>query len=111
MAISPLSAATFALSIIFQVAALSLMPMTRGFTALLPTIGCVALFGVGLGLLARLLQSGVDLGILIPLSSASVPIATMIVSILVFSEPASAPKIGLLVLACALIGVAGALNR
>lgn len=106
MSLSPTAIITFAMSIVFQVSALFLLPLTRGFSALVPTLACLALFAVGLGLLARLAQSGVELGILIPLSSAAVPIATMVVAILYYGESASAVKIALLLASCSLIGVA-----
>jgi multidrug transporter EmrE-like cation transporter len=108
MAISLQSAALFFTSIVFQVLALLLLPLSRGFTAWAPTLGCLALFAVGLGLLARLAHSGIELGTLIPLSSASVPLATMVVAILFYGESASPLKVVLLLVACALIGVASA---
>lgn len=106
MAISFTAILTFLLSILFQVSALLLLPPSRGFSAWLPTLGCLALFAVGLGLLARLAHSGVELGILIPLSSASVPLATTFLAILLYGESASPIKIGLLLIACMLIGIA-----
>jgi small multidrug resistance pump len=108
VAISLQTIAIFCTSIIFQVTALLLMPLSRGFTAWLPTAGCLALFAVGLGLLARLAHSGIELGTLIPLSSASVPLATMILAIFLYGESPSPLKVALLLGACALIGVASA---
>lgn len=108
MAISIQSILLFFVSIVFQVTALLLLPLSRGFTVLIPTAGCLALFAVGIGLLARLAHSGIELGTLIPLSSASVPLATMALAVVFYGESASPLKIVLLLAACALIGIASA---
>jgi multidrug transporter EmrE-like cation transporter len=97
---------TFALSLVFQVSALLLLPATRGFTQLLPSLLCVGLFAVGLWMLARIIHSGVDVSILIPVSAAFVPIATTIAAVVFFHEPGSVLRVALLLVACALIGVA-----
>ena len=98
---------TFLISIVFQVGAILLLPSTRGFTNPLTSVLCVASFGVALWMLARIINSGVDLGLLIPISAAAVPLATIIAGILIFREPASTMRVLLLLGACGLVGVAG----
>lgn len=100
------NAAVFGLSVVFQVCGLLLMPLTKGFTAPLPTVGLIVLFSTGLGLFARLVHSGVELGPLLALGSAVVPLTITILAIFLFGESASAMKIGLLSTACLLIGLA-----
>jgi multidrug transporter EmrE-like cation transporter len=101
--------AIFAASIVFQVLALGRLPLTRGFTDVVQTAVCVLVFSIGIGLLARIIASGVPLSILIPLSAAAVPLALIIVGIVIYGEPASFAKFALLVLACGTIGVASKL--
>jgi hypothetical protein len=49
---------------------------------------------------------GVDLSLLIPISAASVPLATSIAAILIYREPGSPLRIIILLAACGLVGVA-----
>jgi multidrug transporter EmrE-like cation transporter len=100
---------TFFASIVMQVAALALLPLTEGFSRLLPTAGCMLAFLIGIGLLARIVASGVQLSILIPLSAAAVPIAIMLVGVLFYDEPSSLPRLATLLVACGLIGFASTL--
>jgi multidrug transporter EmrE-like cation transporter len=100
------NAAIFGLSIILQVCAFLLMPLTKGFTVMLPTAGLIILFSTALGLLARLSYEGAELGPLLALGSAVVPLSITILSIFLFGESASAMKIALLSTACLLIGLA-----
>jgi small multidrug resistance pump len=101
--------AIFVASIVFQVLALGRLPMTQGFTNVAQTLVCLLVFSIGIGLLARIIVSGVPLSILIPLSAAAVPLALVIVGMVVYQEPASPARFGLLVLACGIIGVASKL--
>jgi multidrug transporter EmrE-like cation transporter len=98
----------FLASVGFQVLAVALLPRTRGFTQLLPTLGCSLLFICGIWMVARMYQSGAKLGILSPLLAAVIPLGVMAVGIIVYHESASPLRITLLVLACGLIGVAAA---
>lgn len=101
--------ASFIASVILQVGAISLLPATAGFTKLWPTLGCVVGFAIAIGLLARIAASGVQLSILIPLSAAAVPIAVVLVSIFFYGEPAPLLRVGLLIGACAMVGIASSL--
>lgn len=105
-AIEPIILATFAMSVILQVIGLSLLPMTRGFTVIGPSVGVVVAFGIAMGLLARVSHSGVDLSVLIPWLAAVTPIVMIAVGIIIYHESASLLKIMLLVGACIIIGFA-----
>jgi len=98
---------TFVGTIVFQLFGLVMLPLTKGFTNPLPTLGAAIGFLVGIGLMARLINSGVNLGVLIPILAATIPLAAIAFGVLVYGEPASLLKITLLVAACGLIGFAG----
>lgn len=68
---SPLVIAQFAVSVVLQVVALAMLPMTRGFTRPLPAIAVGGMFVVAIGLYARLVAGGVPLSVLVPMSSAT----------------------------------------
>ena len=91
-----------------QVLAVFLLPMSRGLTQLLPTIVMAVAFLFALGIMARLVNAGVNLSLLIPVQAALVPLASIAISILVYGEAASLAKVGMLVFACVLIGAANA---
>ncbi len=105
-AISPLIVGLVFLSAAAQVAGLTLMPATKGLTQLWPTLGLALGFAVGIGILAKISDMGVNLSLLIPFVAALVPLGAVVVGITVYGEPASALKIGMLVTACAMVGVA-----
>ena len=98
-----------AASVVFQVIGLSLMPMTKGVTQLVQSIACGLAFLAGLGLMARLLNSGINLGILLPFMAAVVPLCAIAVGILFYGESASFIKLSLLVSACLVIGFASSI--
>lgn len=98
----------FFASVAFQILAMTLLPRSRGFTVLLPTVGCAALFICGIWMIARMYQSGAKLGIMSPLLAAIIPLGVIAVGILLYHESASPLRITLLVAACGLIGAAAA---
>lgn len=89
-----------------QVFAIYLMPLTRGATAWLPTAGVMLCFAVFTVLFGRLLVGGFQLSLIVPLISAAVPLGGILVGILAYGETASLAKVGALIVACVLIGVA-----
>lgn len=89
-----------------NVFALAVLPRTAGFTKPVPTLLCIVGFIVTAWALSRLVYSGVQLSILTPLAAAAIPLATIAIGIVVYGESASVQKIGLLVIACGLIGFA-----
>ncbi|ARR55966.1 hypothetical protein [Rhizorhabdus wittichii] len=97
------------LSIAFQVVGIALVPTTSGFTNPIPTLLSLASFCLGVFFMARISQAGVNLSFFIPLLAAGIPMASIAVGILLYGEPASLAKIGTLLTACTLIGVANIL--
>ncbi|MFT3975549.1 MAG: hypothetical protein QM688_00300 [Sphingomonas bacterium] len=94
-------------SLAFQLVGIFLLPMTKGFTDPLPTLGSALGFLVGIGLLARISASGMNISVLIPLISALNPLGAVVIGVLVYGDSAPVAKIAMLVSACALIGLAG----
>jgi multidrug transporter EmrE-like cation transporter len=93
-----------------QLLGIYLLPRTAGMSRLLPTVACAACFVIAIGSLARLSFKGVPLGILIPMSAAIVPLATIFIGMFVYGESASPLKLGLLIGACGAVGWAAALG-
>ena len=92
-----------------QLLALSLLPLTRGFTQPWPTLVVCTSLLLGVGVLARVANSGVNISILVPILAAVVPIGTIIVGVFAYGEAASLARISVLILACMLIGLANLL--
>jgi hypothetical protein len=67
----------------------------------------LASFAVALWILAFLIKSVANLSVLVPLNAALVPIVTIGAAMILFHEPSSVARVGLLLVACVLIGVAG----
>jgi len=99
----------FAAAVIAQVSSIAVLPRTMGFNNLPYTLACLIAFDLSLWVCARLSQSGINLGLLIPAMSALVPLASIAVGIVVYHEPPLVSRIALLVAACGLIGIASAL--
>jgi quaternary ammonium compound-resistance protein SugE len=70
------------------------------------TIACLATYAVSLFLLAETIRQGMALSLIMPILAALVPLATIAIAVLVFREQASWLRLGMLSLACALIGIA-----
>ena len=98
--------AGFAVTVLGQIAALALLPATRGFTAVWPTLGCIFLFVFSLGVSARLVHSGIELSLLTPIATVAIQLFILVIGIAVYGESASLAKIALLVIAAFLIGAA-----
>ena len=93
----------FVVNLALQVFTLILLPMTQGFSRPLPAIALIVAMSASMWCLARMVASGMGLGILFPFIAAAVPLAAIAVGVFFLGEAASAPKIGLLVAACTLI--------
>jgi small multidrug resistance pump len=96
-------------SLLFQVLGVAMLPLTEGLTRPVPTLVGALAFLIGLGLMARLVHSGVNLSLLVPLMAATVPLAAVAIGVLFFGDSASPLKVATLVAACGLIGYAGTL--
>jgi multidrug transporter EmrE-like cation transporter len=90
-------------SIATQVTGAILISYTKGLTAPLPTIGMFLGFGVGIGLLARLVGIGVNLSIALPLVASAMLLSAILFGVAVLGESASFLKILFLVGACGLV--------
>lgn len=97
----------FLVAIVGQVIGASLLPATRGFTAIGPTAACLGTFTLAFFAMSRLIQSGVNLSLVVPIMAAAVPLVVIAISVLVYGESASPAKIALLVGATIAIGLAG----
>lgn len=97
------------LSAVAQIVGIFLLPLTRGFTNPLPTIGASLAMLLGFGLMARIAHSGVNLSFIVPILAATVPLGSILISILVYGEAASLTKISVLTVSCILIGLANAI--
>jgi multidrug transporter EmrE-like cation transporter len=94
------------LSVIAQVAGIALLPLTRGYTNLLYTTLAIFSFVVGTFFMARLVNSGVNLSFIMPVIAASIPILAIAVGIFFYGEVLPPARLGMLLFACVLIGVA-----
>ncbi len=104
--LSPLVILTLLVSVALQVFAVYMIPLTKGLTQPVPTIIFATALLVSTAFVVRIAHSGVNLSLLVPFMSALVPLGGIAVAILVYGEPASWQKVGTLVVACALVGVA-----
>ena len=95
----------FALQVAFQIIGISLLAPSQGFTQPWYSIGVVGSFAVALFAIARILQSGVDLGLILPAAAVVVPLAAIPIGIFFHGETPSVMRIGILVFACILVGV------
>ena len=108
--LSPTIIALVATSVICQVIGASLMPLTKGLTEVAPTIGFGIAFATGLGIMARLINSGINLSALLPFMGAVVPLCAIAVGITFYGESASVLKISLLIISCLTIGFASSIS-
>lgn len=97
----------FSGAIVLQIVGMSLFPLTAGYTKFWPTLASILALLLGSSLFCRMLYKGVALSFLIPLGSAVIPLVVSMLGIFVYEESISALKITLLIVACALIGIAG----
>jgi hypothetical protein len=61
---------------------------------------------IGIGALAAWRTTGSQLGILIPMMSAVIPLVTIVIGVVAYGESASPIKLTLLGLSCVLVGIA-----
>lgn len=98
--------AAFVFTIAGQAIGLSLIPATRGFTAIWPTIACMLSFILSFAVFARLVNDGVELSMLTPIITVTLQLVVLVIGITVYHESASMPKIGLLLGAAVMIAAA-----
>lgn len=98
--------ASFAFVIVGQALGLSLLPATRGFTAMGATVACILSFVLSFWVFARLINNGVELSTLTPIVTITLQVVVLVIGITVYHESASLAKIGLLLGAAIMIGAA-----
>lgn len=106
--ISALQVFAFLYATVTQVVGVSFLVKTRGFSHLGWTIATIVVLISSFFALSWLLANGAKLNILLPVLAATVPLASIMVGVFFYGEPASWLKLALLVGACALIGMAAA---
>ena len=103
---TPATILTFITAVVLQVAAVTLLPLTKAFTKPLATLFLSAALILAMYLFARMLASGVQYVVLIPLNAAAVPICSIILGALFLGQSASPLKLLTLVVACVFVGLA-----
>jgi multidrug transporter EmrE-like cation transporter len=97
---------TFLVIVVCQLIGAGFLPKTEGFTKIGYTLVSLSMFAIASAAMARLIRSGIELGILIPALSATVPMFTIGIGILLYGESASVPRVSMLIVACLLVGLA-----
>ena len=100
----PMIVLLFALSIAGQFLGLLFLPASRGFTALWPTVGCIAGFIFSVALSARMIRAGVGLSVLTPIGTVAIQLCAIGVGVAIYGENASPTRLAMLVGAGAMIG-------
>ena len=95
--------ASFAFVIVGQALGLSLLPATRGFTAIVPTSICIVSFVASFAVFARLIANGVELSMLTPIVTITLQLVVLVIGVAVYQEHASPARLGLLLGATVMI--------
>ncbi|MBU6266492.1 MAG: hypothetical protein KGN34_03055 [Sphingomonadales bacterium] len=103
-ALSFRTVAMVAFVVVTQVLGSSLLVKANGFRDPLWTALCLATYAVSLFTLSETIRRGMALSLVMPILAALVPLATIAVAVVLFREQASWLRLGLLSLACLLIG-------
>jgi small multidrug resistance pump len=102
-AVSTHSFLLFLTVLVSQLIGVALLPKTDGYTNVGYSVLQLAMFGISFAAMSRLLRGGVQLGILIPILSVAMPLASVLIGITFYHESASLPRVGMLLAACVLI--------
>lgn len=92
-----------------QVGGSLLLGRTEGFTNPLWSAACLSVYMVSFWGLATMIREGGPLSMILPALTAVVPIIVILIAVLVMGESASWARIGVLSVACLMIGFAGTL--
>lgn len=96
----------FAGAAIFQLIGVLLLPATKGMTQLMPTLGVALGYAIGVTCMGRLIASGVDLSLMIPLITVTIMLAAVAAGVVLYGDSASPMKIGALIAAGVMVGIA-----
>ena len=99
----------FVLAIAGQVVGVGFLPATQGFTRVWATLGCLAAFSLALWMMARLVVSGINLVIVVPVMTCTVPLTVLTLAFSIYGESASIQRVCILIVAILLIGIASSL--
>lgn len=94
-----LSAGTIALFLgaaIFQAVGVSVLPLTQGMTKPLPILATFACYAVGIWCMGKLIASGIDLGVMVPIITLLVIGGAIVIGIFAYGENPSMMKLALL---------------
>ncbi|MDR7154033.1 multidrug transporter EmrE-like cation transporter [Sphingobium xenophagum] len=83
----------FLAATLFQLLGASLLPITRGMTMIWPSAAVFVCYAVGLICMARLVVSGVNLSLLIPIITLAIIVGSVIVGISVYGDSPSLTKL------------------
>lgn len=90
-----------------QVGGSLLLGRTDAFRNLGWSLVCLSVYMVSFWALATIIREGGPLSLILPALAAVVPIVTIMVAVFVMGEAASWQRLGLLSVACLMIGYAG----
>ena len=93
------------ISVIVQIFAIFMVPLSRGLTQPIPTIIMTVAFMIAIGIVVRVANTGINLSFLVPGTSAMIQLGAVAVGILAYGEAASLARVGALVIACLLVWV------
>ncbi|BBF69969.1 hypothetical protein K9B33_00695 [Sphingobium sp. 3R8] len=85
--------ALFVAATLFQLAGASILPATRGMTAPWPSLAVFACYAIGLICMARLVVSGVNLSLLIPIITLAIIIGSVVVGLAIYGDSPSPMKL------------------
>lgn len=97
--------ALFIAATLFQLAGASILPATRGMTAPLPSFAVFACYAIGLVCMARLVVSGVNLSLLIPIITLAIIVGSVVIGITVYGDSPSPMKLAWLAGAVVCMGL------
>ena len=96
----------FAGATIFQLIGVLMLPATKGMTQFWPTLAAALTYGIGVTCMSRLIVSGMDLSLMIPIITVSIMLSAVAAGVIFFGDSASPIKIAALIGAGILVGIA-----
>jgi len=90
-----------------QVGGSLLLGRTDAFRNFGWSVACLSIYMISFWALATVIREGGPISMVLPALAAVVPIVTIIIAVFIMGEAASWQRLGLLLLACLIIGYAG----
>ena len=88
--------ALFAGATLFQLLGASLLPTTKGMTAIGPAAAVAVAYAISVTCMARLIVSGVNLSLLIPIITVAIMLCSVLVGGIAYGNSASPVKLAML---------------